>query len=81
MAISYSVGAFASVVYLNMLNRSIDGFGSSEGGSLASQPRLLIPLVLAMGFNRCRPKRPPLCNSVGRSICQPAETCVPMLLS
>jgi len=52
LAISYSVGAFASVVYLNMLNRSIDGFGSSEGGSLASQPRLLIPLVLAMGFNR-----------------------------
>ena len=58
VAASYTVGAVSSVVYLNMLNRSIDGVGGDGGGSggaMAAQPRLLIPLIMAMGYNRCLP--------------------------
>lgn len=52
VAASYTVGAVGSIVYLNMLNKSIDGVGGM--GAAAAQPRLLIPLILAMGYNRCR---------------------------
>lgn len=62
VAASYTVGAVSSVVYLNMLNRSIDGVAGDGGGGgpMAAQPRLLIPLIIAMGYNRCLlpPQRP-----------------------
>lgn len=50
-AISYGVGAIGSFLYLRMLNRSVDSLGGGLGGALG-QPRLLIPVVLALGFNR-----------------------------
>ena len=65
MALSYAVGAVLSVVYLNMLNRSIDAVGASEGGSAAAQPRLLIPIILAMGYNRQAAQLPQHNASIG----------------
>ena len=50
-AISYGVGSIGSFLYLRMLHRSIDSFGGGLGGALG-QPRLLIPIVLALGYNR-----------------------------
>jgi ATP synthase protein I len=53
-AISYGVGALGSFMYLRMLNRSVDAFGAEGGGIGAAlgQPRLLIPMALALGYNR-----------------------------
>ncbi len=62
MGTSYAVGAVFSVVYLNLLNRSIDAVGaeqtvipdadaSAAGGALQA-PRLLIPIIMAMTYNR-----------------------------
>lgn len=50
VAASYGVGALAGFLYLRSLSRSVDGFGSGLGG--AGSPRLLIPLILAAGYNR-----------------------------
>jgi ATP synthase protein I len=50
VAASYGVGALAGFLYLRSLSRQVDSFGSGFGG--AGSPRLLIPLVLAAGFNR-----------------------------
>lgn len=56
IAASYLAGALGGYFYLRLLNKSVDSFGSSGlaagAGSLASQPRLLIPLALALGYNR-----------------------------
>ena len=57
VAASYLVGALGGIVYLRLLNRSVDavgadGLGAAAGG-IASQPRLLIPVVLVLVFNRC----------------------------
>lgn len=51
-AISYGVGAIGSFLYLRMLNRSMDSVGGGSIGGALGQPRLLIPIVLAMGFHR-----------------------------
>jgi len=53
-AISYGVGALGSFVYLRMLNRSVDAFGAEGGGIGAAlgQPRLLVPMILTLGYNR-----------------------------
>lgn len=61
---SYAVGAVGSFVYLRMLNRSVEGMtGGGLGGALG-QPRLLIPIVLALGYNRY-----PRFERHGREIC------------
>lgn len=52
VAASYGVGALGGLVYLRLLNRSVDSVGGGMGGALG-QPRLLIPVVLALGYNRC----------------------------
>ena len=53
---SYLVGALGGFMYLRLLNKSVDAVGGqgieSGIGGMASQPRLLIPLVLALSFNR-----------------------------
>lgn len=50
-AASYGLGAVGSLVYLRMLNRSIDSVGGV--GAALSQPRLLVPVILTGTFNRC----------------------------
>lgn len=57
MAASYGVGAVGGLIYLRLLNRSVDGVGL--GGALG-QPRLLIPVILALGYNR----RVPHCTAL-----------------
>ncbi|KAK9818075.1 hypothetical protein WJX72_006729 [[Myrmecia] bisecta] len=52
IAISYAFGALGGVVYLRMLNRSLEGSGSFNPSAAMSQPRLLIPVILALGLNR-----------------------------
>jgi len=47
---SYGVGALGGLLYLRSLTRSVDSFGNSLGG--AGSPRLLIPVILALGYNR-----------------------------
>ena len=49
-AASYGLGAVGSLVYLRMLNRSIDSVGGV--GAALSQPRLLVPVILTGTFNR-----------------------------
>lgn len=51
VAASYGVGALGGLVYLRLLNRSVDGVGEGLGGAVG-QPRLLIPVILALGYNR-----------------------------
>eukprot|EP00887_Chlorella_sp_A99_P006999 scaffold2.g6999.t1 len=51
VAASYGVGALGGLVYLRLLNRSVDAVGGG-GGGLLGQPRLLIPVILALGYNR-----------------------------
>ena len=51
-AASYGVGAVGGLVYLRLLNKSIDGFGYGGMGAALGQNRLLIPLILALGYNR-----------------------------
>lgn len=50
VAASYGVGALGGLLYLRLLNRSIDGVGGA--GGVLSQPRLLIPIAMAMGYHR-----------------------------
>ena len=52
-ALSYSIGAAGSFLYLRLLNRTMDTLGGS-GGLMAAvgQPRLLIPVILALVYNR-----------------------------
>ena len=58
VAFSYLVGALGGFAYLRLLSKSVDSVGG-EGGlasgvnSVASQPRLLIPIILGLGYNRC----------------------------
>lgn len=44
------------LVYLRMLQKSVDGIGASglgeAAGGIASQPRLLVPIVLVLSANR-----------------------------
>ena len=52
IAASYGVGAVGGLVYLRLLNRTIDGMASGGLGAALGQPRLLIPVILALGYNR-----------------------------
>lgn len=53
IAASYGIGALAGLFYLRLLNRSVDGFGGFGGiGGALGQQRLLIPVILALGYNR-----------------------------
>eukprot|EP01023_Acetabularia_acetabulum_P017585 TRINITY_DN18804_c0_g2_i1.p1 TRINITY_DN18804_c0_g2~~TRINITY_DN18804_c0_g2_i1.p1 ORF type:complete len:369 (-),score=60.31 TRINITY_DN18804_c0_g2_i1:235-1341(-) len=51
IAVSYLLGAIGGLVYLRLLNKSVDGFGGGLGG-MVGQPRLLIPVILVLSFNR-----------------------------
>ena len=51
-AASYAVGAVGGLVYLRQLQRSVDGFGAFAAGAAGGQTRLLIPVALALAFNR-----------------------------
>eukprot|EP01025_Chloroclados_australasicus_P069947 TRINITY_DN996_c1_g1_i10.p2 TRINITY_DN996_c1_g1~~TRINITY_DN996_c1_g1_i10.p2 ORF type:complete len:402 (-),score=30.12 TRINITY_DN996_c1_g1_i10:413-1618(-) len=52
VAASYLLGALGGFIYLRLLNRSVDEIGTFSVGSLAGQPRLLIPVILVLAFNR-----------------------------
>ncbi len=52
-AASYAAGVVGGLVYLRQLQRSVDGFGAFAAGAAGGQTRLLIPVALALGFNRC----------------------------
>ncbi|GMH40964.1 hypothetical protein BSKO_08868 [Bryopsis sp. KO-2023] len=51
-AASYLVGALGGLWYLRLLNQGVDSVGTGDTGGLASQPRLLVPAILVLGFNR-----------------------------
>jgi ATP synthase protein I len=52
VAASYGLGALGGLVYLRLLNRSMDGIGAGGMGAALGSNRLLIPLILALGYNR-----------------------------
>ncbi|KAF6259330.1 hypothetical protein COO60DRAFT_1014853 [Scenedesmus sp. NREL 46B-D3] len=56
VAISYALGASSGLTYLRLLSRTVDSVGADGGGGGVStavgQPRLLIPVVLALSYNR-----------------------------
>ena len=52
VAASYGVGAAGGLFYLRLLNQSVDGIGYGGMGAAMGQNRLLIPIILALGFNR-----------------------------
>ena len=65
-AASYGLGAVGSLVYLRMLNRSIDGVGGV--GAALGQPRLLVPVILTAAYNRYDPSDMH-CNSHQQAVC------------
>ncbi|GLI60435.1 hypothetical protein VaNZ11_002588 [Volvox africanus] len=56
VAASYVVGALGGFAYLRLLSKSVDAVGAdgvrSGVDGIASQPRLLIPIILGLGYNR-----------------------------
>ncbi|XP_024515981.1 uncharacterized protein LOC9649226 [Selaginella moellendorffii] len=56
VALSYGIGLAGSLAYVRMLGNSVDAFGSQDvkGAARAAvgQPRLLVPVILTMIFNR-----------------------------
>ncbi|GFR48266.1 hypothetical protein Agub_g10131 [Astrephomene gubernaculifera] len=56
VAVSYCVGALGGFLYLRLLSKSVDALGAdgleSGASGMASQPRLLIPVILGLGYNR-----------------------------
>ncbi|KAG8055893.1 hypothetical protein GUJ93_ZPchr0001g30072 [Zizania palustris] len=55
IAVSFGAGLIGSVLYLRMLGTSVDSLAGGTGEtvkSAAAQPRLLIPMVLVMMYNR-----------------------------
>lgn len=56
IAFSYLLGAVGGIAYLRLLSRSIDGVGAQTLGqglsAAAGQPRFLIPVILALTYNR-----------------------------
>jgi hypothetical protein len=50
--VSYGLGAIGSFLYLRMLNRTVDAIGNPTIGGTLGQPRLLIPFILTLGYNR-----------------------------
>lgn len=55
-AISFGAGLLGSIVYLRMLGNSVDSMASTGATKMikaaVGQPRLLVPVVLVMMFNR-----------------------------
>eukprot|EP00890_Picochlorum_soloecismus_P000866 jgi/Picsp_1/1780/NSC_05251-R1_atp synthase protein i len=49
VAASYAIGALGGLLYLRSLSRSMDSFGV---GGVGGGPRLLIPIILALTYNR-----------------------------
>ncbi|KAJ7543329.1 hypothetical protein O6H91_09G033400 [Diphasiastrum complanatum] len=53
---SYGVGLLGAVAYIRMLGNSVDAFGSRDAGGVVrgaiGQPRLLVPVLLVMIYNR-----------------------------
>lgn len=55
IAASYGAGLLGSLVYMRMLGTSIDSLADGAGGAIKgaiAQPRLLVPVVLVMVYNR-----------------------------
>jgi ATP synthase protein I len=52
VAASYGAGALGGLIYLRLLHRSVDGIGAGGIGAALGSNRLLIPLILALGYNR-----------------------------
>ncbi|EFJ10221.1 hypothetical protein SELMODRAFT_128521 [Selaginella moellendorffii] len=56
VALSYGIGLAGSLAYVRMLGNSVDAFGSQDVKGAArgavGQPRLLVPVILTMIFNR-----------------------------
>lgn len=52
VAASYGIGALGGLLYLRLLNRSMDGLGAGGMGAALGSNRLLIPLILTLGYNR-----------------------------
>lgn len=52
VAASYLVGALGGFAYLRLLTKSVDAVGAQGVIGMASQPRLLIPIILGLGYNR-----------------------------
>lgn len=52
IAASYGVGALGGYLYLRLLNKSVDSLGTGGAGGALGQPRLLIPVILVLAFNR-----------------------------
>lgn len=52
VAASYGVGALGGLFYLRLLNRSVESFGAGSFGGAVGSNRLLIPIILALGYNR-----------------------------
>ncbi|CAM6038274.1 unnamed protein product [Sphagnum compactum] len=56
IAASYGVGLLGALVYIRMLGNSVDSVGARDAGGAVrgalGQPRLLVPVVLVMAFNR-----------------------------
>ena len=51
-AASYGVGALGGLMYLRLLNRSVDGFAASSGGAAGGQARFAIPVLLVLLYSR-----------------------------
>eukprot|EP00879_Flechtneria_rotunda_P012121 GHRR01012658.1.p1 GENE.GHRR01012658.1~~GHRR01012658.1.p1 ORF type:complete len:362 (+),score=154.95 GHRR01012658.1:620-1705(+) len=56
VAISYALGASGGLTYLRLLSRTVDAVGDqgAVGGAITAigQPRLLVPVLLALTYNR-----------------------------
>ncbi|KAL9265996.1 CONSERVED ONLY IN THE GREEN LINEAGE 160, chloroplastic-like protein [Drosera capensis] len=54
VALSFGAGLIGSLVYLRMLGNSVDSLGGGAGiiRGAVGQPRLLVPVILVMVFNR-----------------------------
>lgn len=67
VAASYGLGALGGYLYLRLLNKTVDGFGGAGG---SGGPRLAIPVVLVLGFNRFNELK---ADEVGLPVCKALE--------
>ena len=51
-AASYGVGALGGLMYLRLLNRSVDSLAASSQGAADGQARFAIPVLLVLLYNR-----------------------------
>jgi len=54
-AASYAIGAASGLAYLRLLGRSVDSLGGGSAGAGSAtlgQPRLLVPVAMALAYNR-----------------------------